>query len=104
MAEARRLSTRDRKLAESLRLTEEELAKDIAFNHTDYNVQELLSAINSAKNPKIKQMLTQEYETIQTQIAAKKTQEPATANVAVTAPAPITIESVFNAISSYFTK
>lgn len=63
----KQLNTRDKRLLSALKLTDDEIAKDIRNMHSEYSIKELTSEIARAKDPAIRQILTDQYNLIQAQ-------------------------------------
>jgi len=59
-----KLSTRDRKLINSVKLSEEEMLADMRHNISEANMKELEDAIRNAPSPQVKSLLMGEQENL----------------------------------------
>lgn len=64
-----RLSTRDKKLKKEFQLTPDELARDMWVDQQDYNITELMRAINKAPEGYKKILLQEELDSIHNSMA-----------------------------------
>lgn len=98
--EGKQLSSRDKKLYQSMQLSPEEIKRDRLLDMTDANVEELLRAIEVNRNrPQVQKVLQDEFTRVQAdrkQFALENTIAPAQPVSAAPMDAPSILDRIMN--------
>jgi len=90
-----KLSTRDRKLINSVKLSEEEMLADMRHNISEANMKELEDAIRNAPSPQVKSLLMGEQENLLAIIRNEAAQK-----AAKTVDVPTILDKIKNVITN----